>query len=248
MTNRDTALTFAKGLDVLACFETGRGDLTMADIARLTGLDRATARRLCLTLESSGYLYRHGKMLRLTPKILAVGGGYLTAQHIGRLIQPTLNQFAEELNGEIALAVRDGARAIYIARSAVASARLSLGFSVGSTLPLLPTAIGRMLLASCTPKDRDQILNTCEWTRFTAATDMDRASIRTKIEDAATQGFSYVINEFEMGAAGVAVPIAPISGAETVLATSASANSLARPDQMDHVLDVLRRAAMRLRD
>lgn len=143
MSPRDTASTFAKGLAVLSCFEGGRSDLTMADIARLTGFDRATARRLCLTLQSSGYLYKHEKVLRLTPKVLAIAGGYLKAEYIGKTVQPTLDQFAKELDGEIALAVRDGSRAIYVARSAVPSARLSLGLSVGSTLPLLPTAVGR---------------------------------------------------------------------------------------------------------
>ncbi|MFT4708661.1 MAG: IclR family pca regulon transcriptional regulator, partial [Ascidiaceihabitans sp.] len=147
MANKDNASTFAKGLSVLSCFETGRRDLTMAEISRITGFDRATTRRLCLTLEDSGYLHKQDRIFQLSPKILAVAGGYLTSNAIGRSVQPILNQLAEEFEGEIALALRDGDRAIYVARSAPSSARVSFGFSVGSTLPLLPTAIGRMLLA-----------------------------------------------------------------------------------------------------
>jgi len=247
MTARDTASTFAKGLAVLSCFEGGRNDLTMADIARLTGFDRATARRLCLTLQSSGYLYKHQKVLRLTPKVLAIAGGYLKAEYIGKSVQPTLDQFAKELDGEIALAVRDGSRAIYVARSAVPSARLSLGLSVGSTLPLLPTAVGRMLLASCSEPTRNQIINACEMQRFTEQTTLDRPAMEAQILQAAAQGFAYAANEFEMGAAGVAVPVQEISQTQAVLATTASVNSLNVQRQLDHVLDILRKAAMSLR-
>lgn len=247
MSARDSASTFAKGLAVLRCFERGQSDLTMADVARLTGFDRATARRLCLTLESSGYLRREGKALRLTPRILAIGGGYLAAEGIGKSVQPVLNQYAETLQGEIALAVRDGTRAVYVARSAVPAARLSMGLSVGSTLPLLPTAVGRMLLGCCPEDVRANLIDRCEIAKFTETTDVDRASIRTKIADAARTGYAHVVGEFERGAAGLAVPAPPISGAEAVLATTASANRLSEKDALDYALDVLFSAALSLR-
>lgn len=247
MSSKDNASTFAKGLAVLDCFSDGRTDLTMADVARLTGFDRATARRLCLTLESSGFLTRQNKFLQLTPRIVAIAGGYLTAQGIGRSVQPVLNQFAEELEGEIALAVRDGTNAVYIARSAVSAARLSLGFSVGSKLPLLPTAVGRMLLARCPDELREELVATSPLEKHTEATNLDRASILTIVNHAAAQGYAHSVAEFERGAAGVAVPISDISGTQAVLATTASVNQFAREGELDRVLDILRRAAMRLR-
>ena len=247
MSQKDKASTFAKGLAVLDCFSGGRTDLTMADIARLTGFDRATARRLCLTLESSGYLTKRDKFLHLTPKVVAVAGGYLTSQGIGRLVQPMLNQFAEELEGEIALAVRDGTRAVYVARSAVSTARLSFGFSVGSTLPLLPTAVGRMLLAGGPEGEREVLVANCPLEQHTPATNMNRASILGIVQHAATEGYAHSVAEFEAGAAGVAVPIPDISGTQAVLATTASVNQLAREGELDRVLDILRRAAMSLR-
>ena len=247
MSGRDNSSTFAKGLAVLECFESGRTDLTMADVARITGFDRAATRRLCLTLEKTGYLTRQGKTLRLTPKIVALTGGYLASKNIGQIVQPVLNQFAEELKGEIALAVREGTRALYIARSAVSTARHSLGFSVGSTLPLLPTAVGRMLLASCTAGLRESLILQSQLTKLTSVTDMDRNSISQKIEIASAQGYAYSVSEFEMGAAGLAVPIPDMDNAQAALATTASVNQFEQEGELDRVLDILRRAAMLLR-
>ena len=216
----------------------------MAEVSRLTGFDRATTRRLCLTLESSGYLYKDGRVFRLSPKILAVAGGYLTSNDFGRSVQPVLNKFAEEFEGEIALATRDDDRAIYVARSAGSAARVSFGFSVGSTLPLLPTAIGHMLLAHSTGDALDATLSRLDAVKYTEATDIDPASIRQKIKRAAEQGFAFVRNEFEMGAAGIAVPVGNIGASPAVLATSASVNQFDNAQEFDRALDVLRRAAI----
>lgn len=218
----------------------------MAEVARLTGFDRATTRRLCLTLEDSGYLQKADRTFRLTPKILAMAGGYLTANDFGRTVQPVLNQYAEEFEGEIALAMRDGNRAIYIARSATSSARISIGFSIGSTLPLLPTAVGRMLIARGSDAEVDQDLQRLVPEQLTEATDMDLASIRNKIDQAAAQGYAFVRNEFEMGAAGIAVPIGTIGAQPAVLATTASINHFDKAAALDRALDILRRAAMNL--
>ncbi len=247
MTVTDNASTFAKGLAVLDCFESGRTDLTMAEIARITGFDRAVARRLCITLENAGYLIRRNKVLSLTPKVIAIAGGYLTAQNVGRTVQPTLNHFAELLDGDISLATRDGNRAIYVARSEVSSVRLSMGLSVGSTLPLLPTSVGRMLLAGCPEDERSTIIDAIPLTRFTHDTDMDRTSIEGKINQCAEQGFAFSNNEFELGAAGVAVPTPDVIGTPSVLATTATANQFARVGEIDRVVDILRKAAMTLR-
>ncbi len=247
MPNRESASTFAKGLRVLECFETGRSDLTMADVAQITGFDRAAARRLCLTLEDNGYLIRTNRTFRLAPRVIAIAGGYLASNDIGKSVQPILNQCAEELQGEISLALRDGTRAIYVARSAVGSARLSLGFSVGSTLPLLPTSIGRMLLAVTPLERREQILQESVPERFTEATDTDVSSLRQRIEQAARDGYTYAVGEFEVGATGLAVPLQPIGGSEAVLGTTASINRFAREGELDRALDTLRRAAMILR-
>ncbi len=147
MSDRDFAATLAKGLDVLACFEQSAQNLTLPEITRRTGLDRAVVRRLCLTLTRCGYLEEGETGLRLAPRVLTLAGGYLGGLEVGRVVQPILRHAAEELDMEVALATRDRLQAVYVDRAAPASARVTLGFGIGSTLPLLHTAVGRMLLA-----------------------------------------------------------------------------------------------------
>lgn len=244
MINRDIAATLAKGLDALACFEQRGGTLTMPELGELSGFDRATTRRLCLTLEHCGYLERHGKGYRLAPRVLSLAGGYLRQIEVGRKVQPLLRHAAETLDLEVALATRDRMQAVYVDRAAPASARVTLGLSVGSTLPLLHTAVGRMLLARSAPETVQQALEQTGSRPHTETSQMDPDALRAAIQTAREQGYCLARNEFETGAAGVAVPIGALDDTPFVLGVTASVNRFDDSATLDRVLDVLRHTAI----
>ena len=148
--SKTLSTTLLKGLDVLSAFE-GATSLTLSQIAERTGLDRSTARRMALTLVEARWITQEGRNFALAPHVLRPAGAYLQSGGFGRLVQPTLNAHAETLGGEISLAQRDGDRAVYVAHSARPGARVSIGLTVGSTLPLETTAIGRVLMGSDQP-------------------------------------------------------------------------------------------------
>ncbi|ABD54361.1 helix-turn-helix domain-containing protein [Jannaschia sp. CCS1] len=148
--SKTLSTTLLKGLDVLSAFE-GASSLTLSQIAERTGLDRSTARRMALTLVEARWITQTGRAFALAPHVLRPAGAYLQAGAFGRVVQPILNAHAETLGGEISLALRDGDHAVYVAHSARPGARVSLGLTVGSTLPLDTTAIGRVLLGGDQP-------------------------------------------------------------------------------------------------
>ncbi|MFY7961771.1 MAG: helix-turn-helix domain-containing protein, partial [Elsteraceae bacterium] len=51
----------ARGLAVIRAFDSGPDAMTMADIARATGLPRASVRRALFTLEALGYVASDGR-------------------------------------------------------------------------------------------------------------------------------------------------------------------------------------------
>ena len=94
--DKETIAGFAKGLRVIEAFDAGRPQLTITDVAGLTGLERATARRCLLTLVRDGYADYDGKFYRLTPKVLRLGFAYLSSTPLPRLVQPFLEQLATQ--------------------------------------------------------------------------------------------------------------------------------------------------------
>ena len=56
----------AKGLEVIRAFTRDQPTLMLSEVAAVTGLSAATARRCLLTLEELGYVTRHGRSFLLS--------------------------------------------------------------------------------------------------------------------------------------------------------------------------------------
>lgn len=220
MQNRNISTAFMKGLDLLMAYRDGPAGMTLAELSKRTGMDRATVRRLCLTLTQAGFMVQVDRVFQLSPRVLTLGGSFLAAQDIGHAVQPVLNAFSERVGGEITLAVRDGDRALYVASSSTVDARISFGLTVGSTLPLLSTAVGRMILASLPGSERSALLAELPLEAFTEQTCLDRAVLAREIDSIAASGVSVVNGEYEAGICGIAVPIGPPSQVRGVLGST----------------------------
>lgn len=215
--SRDISLTFAKGLAVLASFDEESREQTLAEIALATGLDRAIARRLVLTLLKQGFVRQNGRRFSLTPRVLILAAGFLRANDFGRLVQPALDACAAELGQAVALAMADGDHAVYVAQSSGSSARFTIGLTVGSRLPLLSTALGRALLAFGEEVWAQSQIENAPLLRHTPHTRLDRQSIDAELALARNNGYALVTEEFEHGIYGLAAPVGTVGSAHAAL-------------------------------
>lgn len=195
--------------------------MTLAEIARRTGQDRATARRGALTLVQAGYLRQDGRLLSLTPRVLALAGGFLQANQFGRQIQPVLNHHARELETEITLAMLDQGRVLLLAQSTADSNPVTYGFTAGAHIPLAHTSLGRMLLACLPQEEAAMILSRNPLPRHTEHSLQMPEQILAKVSDARNQSYSLTDSEFEPGITGYAVPVSKPGNTPIVLGSSA---------------------------
>ena len=75
----DHVASLERGLRVLQTFSREHAQLTLSEVAALTALSPATARRSLHTLERLGYVGRTGRRFLLRPKVLGISSGYLSA-------------------------------------------------------------------------------------------------------------------------------------------------------------------------
>src|SRR5581483_11371656 len=71
-----------RGMAVIQIFSRERPALTLSEVARLTGMTRATARRILLTLEKLGHVRSEGRLFSLTPRVLTLGWAYLSSLNL----------------------------------------------------------------------------------------------------------------------------------------------------------------------
>ncbi|MFF7369386.1 IclR family transcriptional regulator domain-containing protein [Streptomyces tricolor] len=215
---RDFVESLARGLTVLTAFGEGRPALTLSDVARATGLSRATARRALLTHEHLGLVAaRPDRTFALTPRVLDLGFPPQSRTSLPRLAGPHLRTLAEALHEPTALAVltSDGEEIQYTA-SAAAGRVLTVHITVGTRLPAPATALGRTLLADTTPA----------------------------LSDVRSRGYALVDEELESGVRSLAVPVRDRTG-RAVAALSVTTHAARRTldDCVQTLLPALRSTA-----
>jgi IclR family pca regulon transcriptional regulator len=206
MRGTDFVSGFARGLRVIEAFEETRRRLSIAEAAKLTGLDRATVRRSLLTLAELGYADYDGKFFVLTPKILRLGHAYLSATPLPALIQPHLDQLSEKAGQSASASVLDGTEIVYIARASQRRV-MSINLTPGSRLPAYCASMGRVLLAVLPESEVREILEKTDLRRNTANTMTDPDELMAEFRRVHAQGYAIIDQELEIGLCSIAVPV-----------------------------------------
>ncbi|WP_020415867.1 IclR family transcriptional regulator C-terminal domain-containing protein [Amycolatopsis sp. ATCC 39116] len=135
-----------RGLAVLRAFRPEQTAMTLSEVAKASGLDRASARRFLHTLLARAYLRADGQQFRLHPSVLELGNAYLEALRLPRIALPHLRSLSARFNEPVSMAVLDGDQAVHVAH--VPSNRLMAAIAtIGSAAPAHRSALGRALLA-----------------------------------------------------------------------------------------------------
>ena len=71
--------------------------MTLSEVARMTGLDRAATRRFLYTFVELGYMRRDGRLFPLRPKLLELGYAYLSSLRLPNLAAPHLRLLSEQV-------------------------------------------------------------------------------------------------------------------------------------------------------
>ncbi|MFD3500825.1 IclR family transcriptional regulator C-terminal domain-containing protein [Streptomyces sp. NPDC058678] len=217
---RDFVESLARGLTVLTAFGEGRAELTLTEVAKATGLARATARRALITYEHLGLVTPGAaeRTFALTPRVLSLGFPPLSRTSLSRIATPHLADLSARVHESSSLAVltASGEEIQYTAR-ATTSRVLSADITIGTRLPAGATALGRVLLAD-----------------------------ETQVQ---TQGYALVDEELEKGLRSVAVPIRDRTG-RTVAATNVALHAARRTVEeiVTEILPELRATADRIED
>lgn len=209
--DRETIAGFAKGLRVIEAFDAGRPRLTITEVAAVTGLERATARRCLLTLVREGYAGFDGKFYWLLPKVLRLGFAYLSSTPLPRLVQPFLEQLSEQTGESCSASTLDGAEIVYIARASQRRV-MSVGLSVGSRLPAYCASMGRVLLSSRPEKECAALLDGLPRKKLTPRTLVDREELMAELQRVREGGYALVDQELELGLRAIAVPLLDAAG------------------------------------
>jgi IclR family pca regulon transcriptional regulator len=210
-----------RGMAVIQVFSREHPTLTLSEVARLTGMTRATARRILLTLEKLGHVRSDGRLFSLTPRVLTLGWAYLSSLNLWEIAQPLMEDLVQETGESCSASTLDLPDIVYVAR--VPTRRImSITLGVGTRLPAHATSMGRVLLADLPAAELDRYLEEFPLQAFTERTITDPAALRESLAEVRKQGWALNDQELEIGLRSIAAPIKSADG-RTIAALNVSA-------------------------
>ena len=238
--------SFARGLEVIRSFSASAPRQTLTEVAGRSGLSRAGARRILLTLQTLGYVESDGRLFSLTPRILDLGFAYLSSMPIWNLAEPVMHELVEQVKESCSAAVLEGTDIVYVLRVPTQKIK-SISLGVGSRLPAYCTSMGRMLLSALPEEEMMQRLQTAHPTARTKHTVTDIKELTARIAQVRKQGWSLVNQELEEGLVSMAAPITNRAGqAVAALNISGQANRTSAKAMQDTMLPQLLAAAQQI--
>lgn len=240
-------MSLARGLSVIQAFSEQRPSMTVSQISQRTGISRAAVRRCLYTLDKLGFVNSlDGGVFSLRPRVLLLGQACLTSIPFARAAEPVLNRLSEPLNESSSVSVLDGNEVLYVAR-AQTKRLMAMHLDVGSRLPAIYTAMGRVLIAALPSAERETYITNANYNQHTAHSIMNRQTLGEALGVVREQGYCIVDQELEEGVRSIAVPVTGRDGAViAAMSVGVHAQRMGIEAMESQILPALKNAAQEL--
>lgn len=205
--DRQFSMNLARGLNVLRAFTVAQPVLGNREIAERTGLPKPTVSRLTYTLTLLGYLTRDPALqkYRLGSGVLSLSHPLLAGAQVRQVARPFMEQLARATGCSVNLGMRDRADVVYI--DAVRADKANYHWpDIGSTRPLLASAMGRALIQSLPKPEQAAILNYLK-VHDRELYDQHRAAWESDQKLFAAHGFCHSRGDWRKDVHAIAAPV-----------------------------------------
>src|SRR3954469_12738967 len=216
---RYTVDAAAKALELLSAFSFREPRLSLADLAKPTGIPRAPAFRLLSTLEQSGFLAKEHGAYPLGIKCFVLGNIVAGGLDLRETAHPHLVALRDETRETTQIAILDHWQVVYLERML---SPLPVGFMrarSGAILPAYCTALGKTLMAFRPEAEVAAWAATQKFTALTPSTVTTAKRLLKELTIIRERGYGLDEEEREKGVCCVAAPVRNHTG-EVVAAIS----------------------------
>ena len=201
------------GIDLLNCLARSGRPMGVSDLARKTGLSKATVHHLLATFESRRFVMQdpNTSHYRLAWALYELGSSVVRDVELSRVARPYLDRLAAQTGESVLLGILDDDSVLYLDRGE-APGGLRMMANAGRRSPLHATASGKVLLAYCADAELIERVLASDLPRLTQTTDIEPEALRRQLVQVRTRGYATCWQEREVGLCSVAVPLRDYTG------------------------------------
>ncbi|TDB86118.1 IclR family transcriptional regulator [Actinomadura sp. KC216] len=240
----ETGSVLGKTRLILEAFGLDDEDLGLTELARRTGLAKASVHRLSQELVRWGFLERrHGKY-RLGMRLFEIGQRVPRQRILRDLARPFMEDLLQATGQTVHLAVADGLEVLYLEK---VSGHRQVGrpSRVAGRMPLHCTATGKALLAFGPRGLLDEVV-AAPLARTTPRTTVAPGLLEQELKRARELGYAVEYEQARIGYMSVAVPLAGATGATVAALSVTGPVAPARTERFAGLLDTAGRQVTRL--
>jgi DNA-binding IclR family transcriptional regulator len=232
-----------RAVQILSSFDGEHAERGVSEIAQATGLHKATAHRIIMTLLNCGFLERtaDGERVRLGLRLVELGLGALRGLDLRRAAFPYMQQLVERFQETCDLGIFDRGRVLYV-EVVHSEHSLTIAVRVGRHLPVHCTASGRVFLAFLPPEVVEPILS-APLTAYTERTITSPARLREELEATRQRGYGLDDEEFEVGIRAISAPVRDIDGNVIAAISIPGPSNRLTPERIPEIAEALIEAA-----
>lgn len=195
---------------ILESFRIEDVELSLSELARRTGISKASVFRLSQELLAWGMLERSGQGYRLGMRAFELGSRVPRFRVLRDTVRPLMENVHHSIKETVHLAVLDGLDVLYLEKVA-AAAQSTRPSRIAGRMPLHSTATGKVLLAHAPASVFDDIVAR-GLSRETPATIVMPGLLAEQLHVVRERGYAVEKEETTAGYISVAVPLTGSSG------------------------------------
>lgn len=196
-----------RAFSILCGFDQQYSEMTIAEIAKRTKINHATAHRFLLTLEEVGAVVRNTNgNYQLGMLVVDLGGRALQGNALSKITQPYIDPLVEKFRETVHVAILSGNLVCYIGKGE-SQRSLKINTHIGKCLVAYCSGLGKVLLAGLSEKAFQNYLQQVDFKQFAPRTIVSADALRIEIDKTRQQGFGIDDEETEEGLRCIAVPI-----------------------------------------
>jgi DNA-binding IclR family transcriptional regulator len=201
-----TGPVVSRALALLDSFSATRRELTLTQLASMTGMPLSTAHRLIKELVAWGALERaEDGSYRIGLRLWEIGSLAPRGQGLRERALPFLEDLSQISRENVQLAVREATEVVFVERIA-GSGAVPVLTRVGGRFALTATGVGLVLLAHAPLDVQEDVLGS-RIERYTEKTVTDPVRLRAMLAAVRTNGFSISDRQVTMDSLSIGAPI-----------------------------------------
>lgn len=170
---------------------------SMSEISKYTEITMSTTNKVLDTLDMVGFVSRgtQTKKYSLGPRLIQLANASFIQFDIARETYPTLKRLYETVKTTVNLGMHQENQVMFVNKFSERVSSLDTISRIGFTQPIYCSAMGKAMLASFTPAEREAYLNEVEFIPNTKQTITNREELEKEI--VLTQERGYAIDDRE---------------------------------------------------